>query len=230
MKNHWNRRKFKQPTVVHPLLTNLPKQSDDSVIQALLVRVRQGEIEACRKMIEEHMLLAKLKIQDFLVSYRHLKKETDELVSIALLACVDAVNRVKNGAMKDHDNITGYIRVAIWRDLGEWVNGYLSASKHQSLSNVRDTFDIVTTGWETKYDETANNGNNCLAIFESESSLEITDTLESLNLVGDEWYIIESRLVGDTYEEIAEHLQISEFSVRFILSDIQRHFFEKYGD
>ena len=230
MGNHWNTRRFKPPTVVHPLLTNLPKQSNDSVIQALLVQVRQGEADACQKMIEEHMLLAKLKVQDFLGSYRHLKKETDELVSIALLACVDAVSRVKNGAMKDHDNITGYIRVAIWRDLGDWVNDYLLVSeKQQTLPLTTDIFDTPDY-WESKYDGTANHGENCLAIFEGESCLEITDTLESLNLVDDEWYIIESRMVGDTYEEIAEHLQISEFSVRFILSDIQRHFFEKYGD
>jgi DNA-binding CsgD family transcriptional regulator len=35
-------------------------------------------------------------------------------------------------------------------------------------------------------------------------------------------------MVGDTNEEIAEALDVTEFTIRFILSDIYRRFTEKY--
>ncbi len=206
MNKRWAKRKTKFLNIKHPLLAKLPKRLDTIYIQNLLPKVRQGEADACQKMVEEHMYLVKLKVWDFLSDYPFLTKELDELVSVAMLACVEAVDRVKKGSMKDHDNITGYIRVAIWRFLGEWVGTYLlDATVQESLQNEDNYLDLF-------------NGR----------MLEIIDILKSLTLVDEEWYIIESRMLGDTNEEIAEHLNVTEFTVRFILGDIYSRFLEIY--
>jgi len=228
MSKLWSKRKYKRVDVNHPLLNNLPKQSSDDVIQTLLVRVRQGDEAACQEMITEHMLLVKLKIQDFLGDYPHLKKELDELVSVGILACVEAVHRVKNGSMTDHDNITGYIRVAIWRFLGEWVDTHLmDASKQRPLPSQPDS-DLIEhpKAWNHEGEATM----ECLASVDNQRCFEIVDVLEALNLTEEEWFIIESRMVGDTNDEIAEQLDVTEFTIRFILGDIQRRFLEKYED
>jgi DNA-binding NarL/FixJ family response regulator len=174
-------------------------------------------------------LLIKLKVQDFLGDYPHLKKETEELVSVAMLACVEAINRVKDGSMQDHDNITGYIRVAIWRFLGEWVNEYLmNCTRTKPLPNTMDIFESRTS-WIFEQENTANGmGESCLAVSDDSACFEIRDVLESLGLVENEWYVIERRLVGDTNAEIADALDVTEFTIRFILSDIYRRFTEKY--
>lgn len=231
MNKLWSKRKYKRTEISHSLLNNLPQQSNDEVIQALLVRVRAGDTDACQEMVTEHMLLVKLKIQDFLGDYPSLKKELDELVSVGLLACVEAIDRVKRGSMQDHNNITGYIRVAIWRFLGEWVNDYLlSAGKQKPLPDETESFDVGES-WIYDGETSANSANSCLSTFDDQGCFEITDVLESLDLTEEEWYIIESRMVGDTNEEIAEQLGVTEFTIRFILGDIQCRFFEKYeGD
>lgn len=228
MNKLWSKRKSKRVEISHPLLNNLPKQSVDTIIQALLVRVRAGDTKACQEMVTEHMLLVKLKIQDFLGDYPYLKKDLDGLVSVGMLACVEAVDRVKKGSMQDHNNITGYIRVAIWRFLGEWVEDYLvNAGWQQPLPEHSE----YETGWA--FDDSASEegaDNRTLATFDDQSCFEIKDVLEALNLTEEEWYIVESRMVGDTNEEIAEHLGVTEFTIRFILGDIQCRFFEKYED
>jgi len=228
MNKLWSKRRTKRIEISHPLLTNLPKQSNEATIQALLARVRGGDSAACQKMVTEHMLLVKLKIQDFLGDYSYLKKDLDELVSVGVLACVEAVDRVKKGSMQDHDNITGYIRVAIWRFLGEWVEDYLvNAGWQQPLPEQSEH----ETGWA--FDDSATEegpDNRNFATFDDQATFEIKDILESLHLTEEEWYIIESRMVGDTNEEIAGQMGVTEFTVRFILSDIQCRFLEKYED
>jgi len=252
MKQRWNKRTRKQTRIKidHPLLLNLPKRSDEDTIQALLLKVRAGDDEACQQMVLEHMLLAKLKVQDFLTDYPQLQHELDDIVSVAVAAVVDAVNRVKTGAMKEHNNITGYVRVTVWRHLDEWITNRTVARNFfkqlsPAVSSANDeaywSGDENSIGLEDDGDWTA--------IEDDHSYMEVMDTLESLLLLEEEWFIIESRLVGDTYAEIAESFTrvsrdckdenpihpafnsdtapFSEFGVRFVLQDILHRYLEK---
>jgi hypothetical protein len=229
---------------------NLPKIANEATIQALLLKVRAGNKEACQQMVLEHMLLAKLKVQDFLNDYPQLQHELDDLVSVAVTAVVDAVNRVKTGAMREHNNITGYVRVTIWRHLGDWITNrtvarnffrQLAPAVSSANEEVYWAGDENSIGLEDEGDWTA--------IEDDHSYMEIMDTLESLALMEEEWFIIESRLVGDTYNEIAQNFTkvfrgcrdensyhpmfipgkspFSEFGERFVLQDILRRYLEK---
>lgn len=225
MNKRWSKRKVRRVEVNHPLLKDVPARIGEVELQKLLMLVRQGNEEACQDMVMQHLLLAKLKVQDFLSDYPHLKKEMDELVSIALLACVESVKRIREGSMQGHNNITGYIRVAIWRDLGDWVTNYFAtAETHKPLPNQVDVFN-TDESWI--FEDSAN---DCLDVNDSHGCFEIKDVLDSLNLLDREWYVIESRMIGDTNDEIAEGLGVTEFTVRFILGDIQRRFLEKYEE
>ena len=252
MKQRWNKRTRKpvKIKIEHPLLMNLSNIANEAMIQALLLKVRAGNKEACQQMVLEHMLLAKLKIQDFLSDYPQLQHELDDLVSVAVAAVVDAVNRVKTGAMREHNNITGYIRVTIWRHLGDWITNrtvarnffrQLSPAVSSANEEVYWAGDENSIGLEDEGDWTA--------IEDDHSYIEIMDTLESLALMEEEWCIIESRLVGDTYNEIAQNFTkvfrgcrdencyhpifipdkspFSEFGVRFVLQDILHRYLEK---
>jgi len=250
MKQRWNKRKHNKIKIEHPLLTDLPKLSNETVIQELLLKVRGGDAEACQRMVTEHMLLAKLKVQDFLSDYPQLQHEIDDLVSIAVTAVVYAVHRIAKGAMTDHNNITGYVRVTIWRHLGDWITNRTMARNffkqlNPAVSSANDEAywagDENSVGLEDEGDWTA--------IEDDHSYMEVMDTLESLDLLEEEWFIIESRLVGDTYEEIADNFTemfkdcrdndcyhptfvpdnrtISDFGVRFVLQDILCRYLEK---
>lgn len=235
MKKLWGKRKYKQIKIKHHLLTNLPKRASDEVIQALLLKVRNGDVNACQLMVKEHMLLAKLKIQDFLSDYPHLQNELDDLVSVAMTAVVDAVNRVKTGSMKDHNNITGYIRVAIWRHLGDWITKRLQDSVIKQLPK---------TSYNEDHDFVSLDENDGVLTTDDHGYMEVMDTLESLDLLEEEWFIIESRLVGDTFKEIADNYSqifsynseltvdasLSEFCVRYILQDILQRYLEKVNE
>jgi len=245
MKQRWGKRKQKPIKIEHPLLTNLPRRSSEDVIQALLLRVRNGDEEACQQMVLEHMLLAKLKVQDFLSDYPRLQHELDDLVSVAVTAVVEAVNRIKTGSMKDHNNVTGYVRVAIWRYLGEWVASRTVASGlfRQLTTPTSANEEAYWLGDDSSV--SLDDGGDWAAIEDDHSYMEVMDTLESLELLDEEWFIIESRLVGDTFEEIAENYnQVfgsedddyhphfaessrSDFGIRFVLQDILQRYLEK---
>jgi hypothetical protein len=101
-------------------------------------------------------------------------------------------------------------------------------TRTKPLPNAIDIFES-NTSWIFEQESTGNGaGDSCLAVSDDHACLEIRDVLESLGLVENEWYVIESRMVGDTNAEIAEALDVTEFTIRFILSDIYRRFTEKY--
>lgn len=185
---------------------NIEIIGDDKKLE-VLQRVRAGDPTAINQMIMSHIRLVLLLVNRHLHNCPHYGYDLD---SVAMLGVVNCVHKIANGAMANHDNITGYITKhihgLIQREIG----------KSHIVPTPRSVPNIVTTNHGTLGYRT--NADGDMAI------IDLRDALEHLVENRRERRILELREKGYTDQEVGEILGISQWTVRLIRLELYRRY------
>jgi len=192
--------------------TRTPEEIDD-----LLVLVRQGDHAAIQEMILAHWWLVELVAVAYGATYgaNYLH---DDMISEGLLAVTQKVNEIAlDRALQDHDNITAFLRVCIYRCIGDWVleQQYVGSSRtHRNQAAAgQDSIGVSNIPCPEG------------AYFEADPSMtDLRDFLESIPNTEEERSILQLSEEGHSPDDIATILGLPRTAVYLLVRDIHRRF------
>ncbi len=181
---------------------------DDDEKLKLLKRVREKDPEAIEKMILSHIRLAFSIVNRYISVFPHFVKDLD---SAAMLGIVIAVNKIAQGSMAAHNNVTGYIVINVnYAVRGEIQKSFvIRAPRNKKVVKVTND---LRQGGMLRHSQLSN------------QLYEIWDTVDSLTEDQLEKQILELRGEGHTDVEVAEFLGLTRSSV----TRIRQSLFKKY--
>lgn len=194
----------------HWLSKKLPKRIEDPLV--ILESVRNGDPEAIRKMILGHMGLA-----TGLVARYNRSQQSDELVSAAFYALVNAVNRIANGHL-DHDNPTAYI--------AKFIHGEI----RRVLSNKSVSVKAIQFRYH-QFNRDRAGAKNGLAIenvigLYPDTTIDVEEEINALVKDKTDEQIIRLLCLGYDGVEIAQKLNLHKSSVSRRISRIRKNYKE----
>lgn len=172
----------------------------------LLPLVMSGDAAAREEMILLNMPLATFKVDAYLSCFPHLEYLREDLISEGYVALVDAVNRAVNGGVR---NPTGYLSVAIQKQIGQSIDAELFATSKHSARYWRGQGDEPVPLQKVP--------NSDYVLAELEYDTRKKDDLKEL-IVGccesdEECAIVDLRMKGYKDDEIARQLDIPKTTV-----------------
>ncbi len=178
----------------------------------LLKKVREGNKVAIERMILSHVALS-ISIVNRYIGVGTLKYLANDLDSAAMIGIVFAVNRVAEGKMANHDNITGYIVKNVHSSI-------IKAIQHSDTIYVprRQQNKIV----ECLYASIPRKDSQL-----SIQQLEIWDLIDSLTDDDLEMGILKLKSEGRTDTEVGELVGLNRLQVLRIRSDLFRRYKRK---
>ncbi len=181
---------------------------DDDEKLKLLKRVREKDPEAIEKMILSHIRLAFSIVNRYISVFPHFVKDLD---SAAMLGIVIAVNKIAQGSMAAHNNVTGYIVINVnYAVRGEIQKSFvIRAPRNKKVVKVTND---LRQGGMLRHSQLSN------------QLYEIWDTVDSLTEDQLEKQILELRGEGHTDVKVAEFLGLTRSSV----TRIRQSLFKKY--
>lgn len=196
-------------------------------IDNLLVLVRHGDHAAVQELILAHWELVEIVASTYAAGYG-VGYLWDDMVSEGLVAITTKVNEIAMGrALQDHDNITPFLRVCIYRCIGDWVIeqkfvGSSRTQRNQTAAGVEHV-GLHNMPWpEGTWHET----DPCMMT-------DLRDFLESIPATEEERSILQLREAGNSFEEISAILGMAQTTVYMLAVDIYQRFVaatERLGD
>lgn len=211
-----NKQQRDKQTGYRPLLAGaeLSFCTDEEKLE-LLKKVRAGDKVAIERMILSHVRLA-ISIVNRYVAVGGLYHLANDLDSAAMEGIVLAVNRVAEGGMANHENVTGYIVRYIH-------NSIIRTAQHDSAIYVP----------RRQKDRIVEPLRNSIPGKDSQlniQQLEFWDLIDSLTDDDLEKRILKLRSKGHTDAEIGELIGLNRLQVLRIRTDLFRRFKRKEHD
>lgn len=207
-----NKQQKDKRTNYRPLLTNaeLSLCTDEEKLE-LLKKVREKDPIAIEKMILCHIRLVISIVNRYVSS--GLNYLADDLDSAAIEGVVTSVNRVAEGKMADHDNVTGYIV----KNVHYFI---IKAIQHEAAIYVPRKHSNKTVEF---LPDVLSAKDSQLSIQE----LEIWDLVDSLTDDNLEKGILKLRSEGHTDAEVGELVGLNRLQILRIRSDLLRRYKRK---
>lgn len=126
----------------------LPKAIEPSTLTTLVTMLRSGDLTVANRIAEGHMRLAMSIVSRYLASY-NCSRQLDDLVSVAMLAVVQAVRRAATNLVDD--NITPFIVSAIHSAISNFLTEDSVIYQPHSAERTRHVIenelpDVATVG------------------------------------------------------------------------------------
>ena len=98
------------------------RQLTDEDNNDLAIKVAKGDEAARREMIVNNMPLVVDKVRLYVNHYPHARHLFSDLTSAGFIGLINAVSYIADRGLQDYSNVTGYLSVAVGRELGRLLD------------------------------------------------------------------------------------------------------------
>jgi hypothetical protein len=122
------------------LVTDMARQGAPSSAEEnadLFALVSRGDSAARERMIEGNMSLVVTKVDAHIHCFPTAAYLRDDLTSAGFLGLVWAVNRIAAGEVRENENITGYLSVAIQFEIGHVIDAEINVAPDRTRKRAK---------------------------------------------------------------------------------------------
>ena len=206
-------------------LTNkIPKALDREQNERLYPRVMAGDQQAREEMIEGNMPLVVMKVDSYIRCYPNVAYLRDDLHSAGFVGLVQAVNKMAEHDQPNNVNPTGYVSVAITREIARLAENE-SAMGLTSIPEPADgpssDDDVPEVGHNVPESIIDVNASAAQGLF------ELRDLIESCCETDEERTLIRMREEGYADRDIAEALKMPHTAAYTLRKELEQRFQKK---
>ncbi len=210
-------------------MRKLPPRINEERLRELVPLLKKGDKTVEKEIIEGHLRLATT-IAIAKGMKKGKRKEIDDLIGEAEYAVTKAVRRVKRGALRRDDNITGYIIDYIKKHLHEVMTKKLMGVPHRTVSYWNSRLDerarhlpikVMEIHSSEKFEGNMKNYTPPSSDKEEIDKIDMEEIIDMLPHSLLEKKLIELRKKGMTYIEIEREIGYSTSRIQQLMSEME---------
>ena len=192
---------------------------------ALYSRVMAGDEQARQQMIEGNMALVGNKVNAFICEHPQVAYLRDDLCSSGYIGLVQAVNAMVKHKNPKNPNPTGYLSVAIYREIKRFVDkeAVISVPDRTQRDARKEKRQIKAP---TVYNDIPES-RGPRQLDTSPKMVELRELLRSCCRSDEERTILKMREDGCSYRKIAEAIGMSNTTTYMMAREIEKRFHQK---